>query len=331
MKRIIQVGVGGMGAHWTNIVAQSQDWEAAAYVDVSAENLMAAATRHGMPNTRCYTELGKALSEVEADALLDVTPQQFRREVCEAAFAKGLDVLCEKPLADSLANAKALVEAADKAGRVLMVGQNYRYTPQPQSVRRWLARGRIGDIGYASVAFHKGPHFGGYREEMSFPLVLDMSIHHVDLMRFLFNADIVAVQAQSIGAPWNWFRGDAAVMAQLTLSTGVVVGYTGSWVAQGAETSWNGDWRFDGSAGTILWVNDRLRVSNGPERTRAVQTVSFPVIGQAYLLWAFREALENGVEPETSGRNNYNSLAATYALVRAAQENRRVEVDELQK
>ncbi|HOJ33408.1 MAG TPA: Gfo/Idh/MocA family oxidoreductase [Candidatus Hydrogenedentes bacterium] len=329
MRRIIQVGVGGMGGTWTERVAASKRWEAAAYVDVNRKNLIAAAARHGMPKSRCFTDLEEALRHTEADALLDVTPQQFRRKVCTAALRRGLHVLCEKPLADSLRNAVALVETAAKEKRVLMVAQNYRYQVGAQTVKQFLHSGKLGTLGYIGVSFHKGPHFGGFREQMAYPLVLDMSIHHFDLMRLFVGKDVRAVQAASINAPWNWNKGDATVMTQLEFIGGVVVNYFGSWVSQGAETSWNGDWRFEGSNGVLLWRQDGVFFSDKGTEMTPVPLVDFPVEHQAYLLEAFADALDSGKEPETSGKRNLNSLATTYAVVKAARERRRVQVTEL--
>ena len=181
------------------------------------------------------------------------------------------------------------------------------------------------------VTFQKGPHFGGFREAMAYPLVLDMSIHHFDLMRCILGGDVRTVQALSVNAPWNWNRGDATVMAQITLGRGVSVNYFASWVATGAETGWNADWRFEGSKGVLLWENDQLAFSNAPGRKRPVPLVAWPRTHQAYLLWAFAKALDTGEEPETSGRRNLNSLATTYAVVRAAKLRRPVAVVEMLK
>ena len=329
MRRIIQVGVGGMGLGWTDRVAESDRWEPAAYVDVSRKNLMAAAERHGMPKARCFVRLNEALASIEADVLLDVTPQQFRKQVCCAAFKHGLDVISEKPLADNLRNARALLAQAKKHGRTYMVAQNYRYQPVVQTARRFIQKGRLGDPGYVGINFHKGPRFGGFREEMAYPLILDMSIHHFDLIRCIFDTDIRAVQATSISTPWNWNKGDATVMAQLELVNGVHANYFASWVASGAETNWNANWRFEGSKGVLLWENDLLSFSDKPNRRRKVPLIKWPVTHQAYLLEAFAQALDTGTEPETSGRRNLNSLATTYAVVRAAKEKRRVTLPEM--
>ncbi len=329
MRRIIQVGVGGMGRGWTDRIAESERWEAAAYVDTDRKNLMAAAARHRMPRARCFTDVDTALRTIEADALLDVTPQQFRKGVCCAAFEHGLPVMSEKPLADNLRNAKTIVRRAEKMGVTYMVAQNYRYQAPIQTVRRFIEKGRLGDMGYVGVLFHKGPKFGGFREQMAFPLVLDMSIHHFDLMRCLLGADVNVVQATSVNAPWNWNKGDATVMAQLEFTNGVAVNYFGSWVSLGRETNWNADWRFEGSKGVLLLEQDEVAFSDKPGRKRKVPLVKWPVCHQAYLLEAFADALDTGTEPETSGRRNLNSLATTWAVVRAAKEKRRVEVGEL--
>jgi predicted dehydrogenase len=331
MKRLIQVGVGGMGAHWASVVASSAKWQTAAYVDSNRTNLMAAAARHKMPRSRCYTDLARALREVEADALLDVTPQQFRKETCTAAMECNLDVLCEKPLADNLRNARALAARAKRLDRILMVAQNYRYTAPPQTVKRYLANGKLGALGYAGICFHKGPHFGGFREKMTYPLILDMSIHHFDLVRFLFDSDVRSVQGTTINASWNWFKGDASVMGVLELENGMAVNYHASWVAKGWETPWNGNWRFDGSEGVFLWEEDELYVSKSPAKRRKLRQLKWPLAGQAHLLDAFATAIETRQPPETAAADNLKSLAVTYAMVRAVKEKRRVEIRELLK
>jgi len=109
MRRLIQVGPGGVGRVWTDAVAASSAWEIVACVDTNEANPRAAAARPAMPRACCFTRLTKALGAVEADALLlDVTPRQFRRQTCLQAFRRGLHVLCEKPPAPTVAAARAL-------------------------------------------------------------------------------------------------------------------------------------------------------------------------------------------------------------------------------
>ncbi len=328
-RRIIQVGLGAMGRGWANLVAESRRWAAAAYVDINESNLMDAAAAHGMPKDRCFTDFNEAIGAIEAEAVLDVTPPQARTAVCLEAFRNGLHVVCEKPLADTVAEATVIVDAAARANRTFMVAQNYRYQPVMQTMRRVIERGRLGTIGYVNITFFKGPHFGGFREQMPYPLALDMCIHHFDLLRFLLGDDIETVQAASINAPWNWNRGDATIMTQLEMGSGAVANYCGSWVSTGWETGWNADWRIEGSKGVLLLEQDTVYFSNKPGSRKKIPLVKFPRTHQAYLLDAFARALDTGEEPETSGKNNLNSFAATHAVVCAAEERRRVLVREL--
>ncbi len=329
MQRIIQIGLGAMGQGWADCVARSEQWEAAAYVDISRKNMTAAAERHGMPKNRCFRNLNTALRSVEADAVLDVTPQQARRAVCTAAMECDLDVLCEKPLADTIENACALVELAQKNRRILMVAQNYRYQPAVQTAKKFIAKGRLGKVGYAGVSFHKGPRFSGYREQMAYPLLLDMAIHHFDMMRCILGKDIEAVQGTSVNAPWNWNKGEATVSACLEMTDGIAVNYFSSWVSRGWETDWNGNWRIEGEKGVLLIEDSQVYFTDKQATRRVVPLVQMATTHQAWLLDGFAATLEKKMEPETSAGNNLNSLAATHAMACAVQEQRRILVEEL--
>ncbi len=86
------------------------------------------------------------VSDPAVEAVVIASPQDTHREVAEAAFALNKPVLCEKPLADTLEDARAMVGAAEASGVVNMVGFNYIRTPASQFVRKLLTEGAIGDI-----------------------------------------------------------------------------------------------------------------------------------------------------------------------------------------
>ncbi len=325
--KIIQVGVGGMGAFWVNVVYGSSDWEAAAYVDINEEMLQKAAAKCDMPEDRCYTDLDKALREVKADALLDITPPMFRAEVCLKAFKAGLPVLSEKPLADTMENALKIVEEADKRNLPYAVAQNYRFNPRPRTIRKLLDEKKFGDLGYAGVVFQKGPKFpGSFRLTMDYPLVIDMSIHHFDLMRYMFNADPVTIYAKSWKPDWSWFEKDPSAAIIIEMTNGMIVHYFGSWVAQGNETPWNGDWRIQCSQGGIYWLDDKVYSSSDPMSKTEEKLVDMELIGQAYILDEFAKVLREGKTPETEGKDNLNSLAMVFSAVDSIKKGKMVEV-----
>jgi len=86
------------------------------------------------------------VEDPRVEAVIIASPQDTHREIAEAAFALGKPVLCEKPLADTLEDARAMTAAAEKSGAINMIGFNYIRTPASQFVRKLLAEGAIGDV-----------------------------------------------------------------------------------------------------------------------------------------------------------------------------------------
>src|SRR5687767_11368169 len=183
--RLIQCGMGGMGRTWWNhATGNSRDFDLVAIVDVADAPLNEAGDALKIPADRRFTRLEDALDRVEADAVLTVTPPAVHVQHAELAFARGLHVLTEKPIADTLENAKRMVRLAQAAGKQLVVAQNYRFTAANETFKRILAQIPIGQVGHGQLDFYIGADFTGtFRETMEFPLLVDMAIHHVDLIR----------------------------------------------------------------------------------------------------------------------------------------------------
>ena len=329
MLRLLQVGVRGMGNHWVQVGKASPDFETVAYVDIVPEHLELLRRDHGVPPERCFLDLGEALAATRPDAVLNVTPPPAHAPIALQAFDAGCHVLTEKPLADTPERCLAMVEAGRQAGRVLMVAQNYRYSHVIQALKARLIAGDLGSVEQVSVQFFRGPRFQGFRAEMEQPLVVDMAIHHFDLMRYLLEAEPVAVYAQSHNPSWSWYAGDASASAIFDFrrpdGTRIHVNYTGSWCAKGPDTPWNGNWRFVCSEGTVRLENDRIFVERQPGD--APEEVAVPVlerVGQDYLLHAFAESIRSGRPPETSGEDNLKSVAMVFKAVESIREGRRI-------
>jgi len=327
--RIIQVGVGGMGACWTQAVHESQEWEAAAYVDINPDNLAKAARDHGMDPSSCFTDLDEALRKVEADALLDITPQKSREEVTTKALRAGLPVLSEKPLSYSMESAKRIVKVAEEEGLIFMVSQNYRFHRVPRTIRRLLEERRVGEVGYVDLEFYKGPQFpGSYRIKMAQPLLEDMSIHHFDLMRYMFDSDAKSIFAVTIRPEWSWFEGDPTLAMIIEMENGVLISYGGSWVAKGLETPWEGNWRIECSEGGIYWRDGKIYLSNREEPLGEEELLPMPFEGLAYSLHEFYCSIKEKRDPETGGKDNLKSLAMVFAAIDSARRGEKVLVED---
>jgi predicted dehydrogenase len=284
-----------------------------------------------------YGILEEALASVECDAVLVASPPHTHHAVAKAALEAGKHVLCEKPLATSLEDAFDLVEAADRVQRVLMVSQNYRYNAPFRAVQRLVMEGELGELASIRINCLRDTRTlfspEDFRYAMRHPYVLDMSIHHFDLIRAATGRDVRSVYARSWRVPDSPFVNDPAVAALIDLEDGVPVVYEGDWATHEPETSWNGDWEIVGKAGRLLWsgsTGDRgtgeVVVQRWGAEPRPVEQPHLEFVEREATLQALREAIESGEPPETAAADNVKSLAAMLGCVRSIESGEPVDV-----
>lgn len=322
--RIIQVGVGGFGAGWLELIHQEENCLIAAVVDIDDGALEAAREKFGIGGARCFGTLERAMEAVQCDAVLIVTPPAAHAEHARAAMERAKHVLIEKPLADGMQAAREVVACARDNGVVFMVSQNYRFRPGARAVRKVIADGGIGPTGYLGVQFHKAPTFeGSYRLKMEYPLLVDMSIHHFDLMRYLTGADPVAVYAHSWRPEWSWFDHQPAIAAVFEMTGGLTINYFASWVSRGRETAWDGDWRIQGPQGAVVWREDRIALVK-PDEEFPIPPAVMPATDRRGSLHEFMRCVASGDEPETSGADNLKTLAMLFGALESIKTGQRV-------
>lgn len=243
-------------------------------------------------------------------------------EAAITALLRGLPVLGEKPLAESISAGLSMIAAAELSGQLLAVSQSRRYWRNLTALRAQIAQ--LGALGTLSCEFFKAPHFGGFRDEMDHPLLIDMAIHQFDLARDLTGGEPVAVYCDSYNPSWSWYAGDAAAQAVFELTDGVRFSFTGSWCSPGLETSWNGSWRVSGEGGTAIWDGDgepSAEDADGRPLLVAVQNEPEQIAGS---LVEFVTSVRTGTAPSGEARSNVLSLAMVEAAIQSAQERRRV-------
>src|SRR5581483_10997567 len=141
---------------------------------------------------------------------------------------------------------KEVLRVAQKTGNTYSVMQNRRYLKQIRAFRDLLASEAIGTVGSIHADFFLGPHFGGFRDAMESPLIVDMAIHTFDQARFITGADPASVYCHEFNPPGSWYEGNASAICIFEMSDGSVFSYRGSWCAEGLNTSWESDWRVTG-------------------------------------------------------------------------------------
>jgi predicted dehydrogenase len=249
----------------------------------------------------------------------------------------GCHVLTEKPMAASMEEAREIVSAAKAAGRVHAVVQNRRFISGVRRIRRLIETGALGELTALHADFFIGAHFGGFREEMHNVLLLDMAIHTLDAARFMANADPLAVYCVESNPKGSWYAHGAAANAIFEMGDGVQFTYRGSWVAEGARTSWESGWRVVGTRGTLLWDGaDRFdaHVVSGEDGflrpVAEVEVLPAPdeaqTHGHASVISDFLDAIDEGRQPETAGEDNIKSLAMVFGAIESARRQARVAV-----
>ncbi|CAI6087452.1 Gfo/Idh/MocA family protein [Cohnella sp. JJ-181] len=335
--RLVQVGCGNMARRWVKYAAERPDIELAALVDIHLPAAEALAREFEL-NVPCYTDLGTAIRESGADLVFDVTIPQVHKTVVTTAAALGCDVIGEKPMAMTMADAYEIEDIVRRYGRRYSVMQNRRFARQIREARGQIAQGTIGKPAHATANFFLGPHFGGFRETMDHPLLLDMAIHTFDQARYLLQADPMSVYCHEFNPSHSWYSGNASAVCIFEMDDGSVFTYNGSWCAEGEPTSWQGDWRVVGSEGTLFWDGTNepycsvAEGSLGPgARMLTYRRVepSSPWTGREGHDGCFDEmldALRDGRPAETDCSDNLKSMAMVFAAIESARRGEKVRI-----
>ncbi len=332
--KMIVVGAGGISNPWFEVIAK-RDVEVKAVVDIRKEAAEGQINKYGL-HAEGSDDMVAMIKKHQPDFVLDLTIPDAHCHVTTTALELGCHVVGEKPMAASLDQARQMVQASEKSGKLYMVSQSRRFVPIHDSARLTITDGSLGRLTAANCDFYIGAHFGGFRDEMDSPLILDMSIHHFDLMRSITSCDPVAVYAYEYNPAGSWYKGDVAASCIFEMSNGVVFTYRGSWCAEGCSTSWNGDWRFIGDRGTMIMEKDQAPNGQVVKQTggfnvelEPLQTTPSPMVydGFAGGLNEMLTYLETGQTPIGECHDNIKSLAMVFAVIESSKRKARIPVE----
>jgi predicted dehydrogenase len=335
--RLLQVGMGGWGRDWAwRVIPGVKAVKLVGCVDTNPEALAMTQAQVGMPANRCFTSLDEALEATKPDAVLVTTVLPGHVPIARAALDAGKHVLVEKPFARSVADARKLVQLAAKRDLVLMVSQNYRFFPAVQEVARLVREAPLGELGQVWIDFRRhspvGPDGPGTHHAYDEPLLVDMSIHHFDLLRLVLGRQARSVSCYSWNPHWSGFSGPPTAVATIVFDGGLAVSYRGSWISVGPSTPWAGEWRMEFEGGEVLWTSrgddgssaELVLVQRRGGGQEALAMPSMRFIDRWATLNEFAEAVRQHREPTSSGRENLGTLALMNAAVESASRRRPV-------
>ncbi|MEK4251012.1 Gfo/Idh/MocA family protein [Paenibacillus sp. FSL W7-1287] len=335
--KIIIAGCGQMANVWADYALTRPDSEIVGLVDIQVE---AAARFAENKKLSCpvFTSIDAAIEATGANLVFDITIPASHYSIASTAMRLGCDVFSEKPLAESLEQCVELVQLAQQLGRTHAVMQNRRFDPRIRALRQMITDNTIGTVGFASADFFLAPHFGGFRDAMESPLLLDMAIHTFDQARFIMGANPVSVYCHEFTPKGSWYSGNAMALCIFEMSDGSVFDYRGSWCAEGAPTSWEATWRVVGDKGTAIWDGHKEPYAEiiKDDAQHGKFLYEYDRIGSSVLempltfhqgcLANMFDALSQGTAPETSSSDNLYSMAMVLAAVESARLGKKIDI-----
>jgi predicted dehydrogenase len=234
--RIAVLGAGVIGKLRCTTVLNNSATELVGVMDVDEARARAAAAGSGARVVRDFREI---IAPGEVDAVIVSSPVHFHEEQCIAALQAGCDVLCEKPLSNSLESCRRIFEAAKASARTLAVGFNHRYYPSVKYLAQQIDAGAIGELDHLRVF---GGHDGlaGFRADWMYkgPLsgggaMMDVGIHMTDLVNYI-GGDVVEVSGIATGGIWNVEGSEDNAVAIMRTARNLPVIYHATW------TEWKG-------------------------------------------------------------------------------------------
>ncbi|MBI1296455.1 gfo/Idh/MocA family oxidoreductase [bacterium] len=332
--RLLHVGLGNRGRMWSEVMDKRSDVVPSGYVDVSPERLALFEESHlGVP---IFTELSMALAETQSDAVLLVTPPDGHLDQARLVFGAGLPLLSEKPLTLDMAEGVEIVRMAADANLPLMVGLNFRYLPVSRKIKEMVSQETVGAPGFGLFAYLRNrdgmqPWLNKYPLTMQHPMMLEQSIHHLDLIRYCYGREVEKVSCRTWNPSWSMYRHDANVSCLLTLEGGLEVNYIGTWT--GGWNQMQFQWRTDCADGVIVQRQLFEDLAYARTKDEALTDIALPDFKAFYddtdaLLTSFISHVRTGSELECSGLDHLRTLGLCFAAIESSETGKAVIMDE---
>ena len=278
-----------------------------------------------------YSRVEDLLADPDVDAVYISTTNELHKAQTLAAAAAGKHVLCEKPLALHLEDAREMVAACDKAGVVMGTNHHLRNAASHRKIRELVRSGAIGTPLFARVfhAVYLPPHLQGWRlnnPSAGAGVILDITVHDADTLRFILGAepmDAVAIAQQSGMAQGELEDG---VMAVLRFDNGALAQLHDAFTLKFAGTGLE----VHGSEGSILGRDVMTQRPIGRVTLRdAKGEVDVPLEHENLYVRgvrAFVGAIRGECAPSATGDDGVRSLATALAVLESARSGRRTAV-----
>ncbi len=319
--RVVVTGMGPRGQEWLREIQKDSEYELVACVD-SDPAVLSQLSQTGVSAKRCCTALEKTLDQNECDAVIVATSPASHGEPCEVALLRGLAVMVEKPFTLSLSEAVKLVSLAEQKGVPLLVAQNYRYMRSFRTARRLISDGVLGPVGMVVCQYYRVPHaMAASLACLNDSVLWGAAIHHLDALRYILKKRVTGVLAESFAMPWGQLPRGGSMQTMLTLEDEARILYSATYESSGHEFFERGQEfyiRFVGERATLHVFQRWLLLCETGKLPRVVRRGPRKLTEERILLDQLARALATGEEPDSSGRDNLQTMTVVEACLRSA-------------
>jgi 1,5-anhydro-D-fructose reductase (1,5-anhydro-D-mannitol-forming) len=288
------------------------------------------AATHGIP--RSTTDLAALVQAPDIDAVYVSTTNELHRDQVFAAAAAGKHVMCEKPLALTLADARAMVAECKRSGIVIGTNHHLRNAATHRAMRDAIAQGRIGKPLFARVfhAVYLPPHLQGWRiktPRAGGGVILDITVHDADTLRFVLGDEPESVSAMVSRAGMGEAGLEDGVMGVVRFSGGVLAQFHDAFTTRYATTGFE----VHGEEGSLVATDCMTQQPKGEVVLRtAGSAVPLSVIHEnlyARSIRLFQDATAGAGAPAATGEDGVRSLALALATIEAAKTARETSIE----
>ncbi|WP_045523007.1 Gfo/Idh/MocA family protein [Neobacillus niacini] len=319
MQKILLIGAGTMGREHATSYYSMEDVHLVGIVDLRKEQ---AEQIIGHNDTKIFQTLDEAVNNLEHIDVIDVcVPTFLHKEYVQKAADYGIDVICEKPLAYTLEDAREMIDYCEKKDVRLFVGHVVRFFPQYAKVRDLVSNGTIGDIGV--VRTKRGGNFPAgwgdwYADQTkSGGVILDLIIHDFDFLRWSFG-EVERVFAKGL-AERKIEHLDYALVT-LVFKSGVIAHVEGTW----AHQTFSSQFEFAGKSGILEYDSLKeepvlLSIRKSNEEKNGVAVPQSPLKKSPYYieLEHFLKCLKTNGTPIVTAEDAYKAMEISVAALQS--------------
>jgi 1,5-anhydro-D-fructose reductase (1,5-anhydro-D-mannitol-forming) len=330
MTRWGLIGASTIAKEWVIGAIRATGGEIVSVMSTNAERGKAYAAEQGI--AKSTTSMEELVNDPSIDAVYISTTNELHRDQALAAAKAGKHILCEKPLAMSLDDARSMVQAAKDAGVVMATNHHLRNAATHRTIREAIMAGRIGKPLSARVfhAVYLPPHLQGWRldkPEAGGGVILDITVHDADTLRFVLDDDPVEAIAFSQAGGMAKGELEDAVMGVLRFRSGVIAQFHDGFTTKFAGTGFE----VHGTEGSLIGHNVMSQRAVGTVSLRDASGVQDLPLDHRNLyetaLAAFHAAIAGKGQPSATGEDGVWSLAAGIAVVEATRTGRAVKIE----